>query len=114
MIIGHPHRTSKVEIHETLRLNGSDIKRVKKTKSFGVIVDAGLNWEEQFKTVRRKVHGGVTSLKKLKNILPRSQLSNVYCALVKSHMLYADVVWGRLSNTKKRNPFNVFRTGPSP
>ena len=30
MIIGHPRRTNKVEIHETLRLNGSDIKRVKK------------------------------------------------------------------------------------
>ena len=31
MIIGHPRRTNKVEIHdETLRLNSSDIKRVKK------------------------------------------------------------------------------------
>ena len=39
---------------ETLRLNGSDIKRVKKTKSLGVIVDEGLNWEEQFKTVKGK------------------------------------------------------------
>ena len=29
MIIGHPRRNNKVEIHETLRLNGSDIKRVK-------------------------------------------------------------------------------------
>ena len=29
MIIEHPRRPNKVEIHETLRLNGSDIKRVK-------------------------------------------------------------------------------------
>ena len=92
MIIGHPRRTNKVEIHETPRLNGSDIKRVKKTKSLGVIVDEGLNWEEQFKTVKGKLHGGLTSLKKLKNILPQSQLSNVYRALVESHMRYADVI----------------------
>ena len=77
MIIGHPRRTNKVEIHETLRLNGSDIRRMKKTKSLGVIVDEGLNWEEQFKTVKGKVHGGLASLKKLKNILPQSQLSLV-------------------------------------
>ena len=29
MIIGHPRTTNKVEIRETLILNGSDIKRVK-------------------------------------------------------------------------------------
>ena len=109
--IGHPRRTDKVEVRETLRLNGSDIKRVKKTKSLGVIVYEGLNWEEQFKTVKGKVHGGLTSLKKLKNILPQSQLSNVYRALVESHMRYADVIWGSLS-IQKRNPFNVFRTEP--
>ena len=32
MIIGHPRRTDKVEIRETLRLNGSYIKRVKKNQ----------------------------------------------------------------------------------
>ena len=103
MIIGHPRRTNKVEIHETLRLNGADIKRVKKTKSLGVIVDEGLNWEEQFKTIKRKVSGGLTSLKKLKNILPQSQLSNVYRALVESHMRYADVIWGSLTHSKKES-----------
>ena len=60
-------------------------------------------WEEQFKTVREKVHRGLTSLKKLKNILPQSQLSNAYRALVESHMQYADVFWGYLSNSKKES-----------
>ena len=101
MIIGHPRRTNKVEIRETLRLNGSYIKRVKKTKSLGVIVDEGLNWEEQIKTVKEKVHGGLVSLKKLKNILQQSQLSNVYRALVESHMRCADVIRGHLSKSKK-------------
>ena len=76
---------------------------MEKTKSLGVIVDEGLNWEEQFKTVKGKVHGGLTSLKKLKNILPQSQLSNVYRALVESHMRFADVIWGHLSNSKKES-----------
>ena len=103
MIIGHPRRANKVEVHETLKLNGSDIKQVKKTKSLGVVVDERLNWEEQFQTVIRKVHGGLASLKKLKNILPQSQLSNVYRALVESHMRYADVIWGSLSKSRKES-----------
>ena len=47
--------------------------------------------------------GGLASLRKLKNILPQSQLLNVYQALVESHLRYANVVWGALSNTKLSN-----------
>ena len=42
-------------------------------------------------------------MKTLKNILPQSQLSYVYRALVESHMRYADVIWGHLSNSKKES-----------
>ena len=37
---------------------------------------------------------------KLKNILPQSQLLDVYRALVESHLRYANVVWGALPDTK--------------
>ena len=82
------------------KLNASDIKRVNKTKSLGIMIDEGLNWEEQFKTIKGKVRGGLASLKKLKDILPQSQLKNVYHALIESHMRYANVVWGSLSNSR--------------
>ena len=39
-------------------------------------------------------------MKKLKGILPQSMLFQVYKALVESHLRYADVVWGSLSNAK--------------
>ena len=63
MIIGHPRRTNKVEISEPLNLNDSEIKRVAKTKSLGVMVDEGLNWDDQFSKVKGKISGGVKSLK---------------------------------------------------
>ena len=69
----------------------------------GVTVGTWSHWEGQFDTVKGKVHGGLTSLEKLKNILPQSQLSNVYRALVESYMRCADVIWGRLSITKKES-----------
>ena len=44
--------------------------------------------------------GGLASIRKLKNILPQSQLLNVYQALVESHLRYANVIWGALSDAK--------------
>ena len=44
--------------------------------------------------------GGLASLRKLKAILPQSQLLDVYRALVQSHLRYANVVWEALPNTK--------------
>ena len=38
-------------------------------------------------------------MKKLKGILSQSMLFQVYEALVESHLRYADVLWGSLSNT---------------
>ena len=46
---------------------------------------------------------GLTSLKKLKNILPQSQLSNIYRDLVESHMRYADVIKSSLSKSRKES-----------
>ena len=51
MIIGHPRSTGKLALPETLELNGSEIKRVEKTKYLGIIIDENLNWGEQFKRV---------------------------------------------------------------
>ena len=40
------------------------------------------------------------SLKRLKNILPQSQLCCIYYGLVESHLRYGGVVWGSLNKTK--------------
>ena len=66
MIIGHPRKINKIEVHEPVRLNDSDLKRVMNTKSLGIIVDEGLNWERQYKTVHNKSRGGLQSLRRLK------------------------------------------------
>ena len=89
-----------ISSHEPLVLNGSAIKHVKQTKSLGIIIDEGLNWNEQFRKVKGKVSGGLWSLKKLMKIVPQIQLVNIYYALVESHLRYANVVWGSLSNAK--------------
>ena len=100
IFIGHPCRINKIETLAPLKLNNTEIKRVRKTKSLGVIVDENLSWKEHFKSLKGKVTRGLSALKKLKSILPQSKLCEVYHALVESHPRYQNVVWGSLPNTK--------------
>ena len=100
MIIGHPMKAKDTNAPTGLELGSKEIKRVSNTKSLGVMVDAYLNWEEQFKSVKSKIRGGLASLKKLKNILPHSKLCSVYYAIVENHLRYSDVIWGSLPARK--------------
>ena len=100
IFIGNPCRITKIEILAAMTLNGTEIKRVRKTKSLGIIVDENLSWKKHFKSLKGQVTSGLSSLKKLKNIFPRSKLYEVYHALVESHLRYRNVVWGSLPNAK--------------
>ena len=60
--------------------------------------------EEQYESVKKEVSGGLAAMKKLKGIFPQSMLFQMYKALFESHLRYADVVWGSLSNTKISAP----------
>ena len=100
MIIGHSRKLNKLDISNPFTINGTEIKCVTKTKSLGVVVDESLSWHEQYKIVKGKIYGGLSSLKKLKNMIPQTKLCSVYYAIVESHLRYADEVWGSLPNTK--------------
>ena len=63
-------------------------------------IDESLNWEKQYKTVKNKLKGGISCLRKLKDILPQRKLEQVYKALFESHLRYGDIVLNALSNTK--------------
>ena len=68
MIIGHPRRINDVEVSEPL-------KRIAKTKSLGVVVDEGLNWDNQLSKVKGKMNGGLRSLRKLKTLFHNLSLT---------------------------------------
>ena len=94
MIMGHPLKTKNLDLPEVLKLNNCDVKRVDKAKSLGVLIDEKLNWEEQYRRTKGKISGGFAAPKGLKNVIPQSQLCNVYYALIESHLRYAEVIWG--------------------
>ena len=50
--------------------------------------------------MKNKLKGGISSLRKLKDILPQRKLEQVYKALFESHFRYGDIVWSALFNTR--------------
>ena len=116
MLIGHPRGINKIETLAPLKLNGTEIRGVKKTKSLGIIVDENLktSGREHFKSLKGKVASGLSALKKLKHILPQPKLCEVYHALVESHLRYGNVVWaGVACQTRSYKRFSVYRIGHS-
>ena len=101
MVVGHRRKLSKVgnELPNFV-LNNEVIKTVEKIKCLGININKSLYWEEQYKTVKNKLKGGISSLRKLKDILPQRKLEQVCKALFDSHLRYCNIVWNALSNTK--------------
>ena len=100
MVLGHPLKTKNLDLPEVLTLDGSESKKVGQAKSLGIIIDENLTWDEHFRRVKGKMSAGLSALKRLKNILPQSQLCSVNYALVENHLRYGDVIWGSLCKTK--------------
>ena len=82
-----------------MEINGGKFQRTE-VKYLGVIIDENLSWNKQYRRPKCKLKSGLSSLRKLKNILPQVKLDQVYRALFKSHPRYSDELWGSLSATK--------------
>ena len=63
-------------------------------------MDENLTWNEQYKILKGKIENTLSSLRKLKNMLPQTKFDPVYKALLESHLRDSDELWGSLSNTK--------------
>ena len=57
MAIGHSRKLNEVGTLPSLELNQYEIKRVKKTKSLGIIIDEGLSWKDHYESLLGKLHG---------------------------------------------------------
>ena len=61
MIIGHSRKLNTLDTSNPLKINGTDIKPVTKTKSLRIVVDENLSWDGQYKTLKGKIYGGLSS-----------------------------------------------------
>ena len=91
MIIRHSYRINSLCISNALTLSHSFIKLVIKRKSPGKIRryrtdknDKNLKLDEKYVTMKSKTLDGLASLKKLKNIIPKTAVQCLLCYCPKS------------------------------
>ena len=67
------------------------------TKFLGVIITETLTWDNHINTVCNKVSKGIGIICKIRHLIPRSILVNLYFTLVHPYFQYCNIVW--TSNT---------------
>ena len=100
MFLGNDKQLSKTSDIGNIKNDKDEIKKVKQTKYLGLTLEESLSWNQQCKIEKGKLKGGLNSIRKLRDILPQSQLFLVYQALVESHLRYGNLIWGHLSDKK--------------
>ena len=100
LIVGYKRQLNGIQQLVQLKIDEDSIKRVQKVKYLGLAVDENLTWNEQYKSLKDKIKCGLSSIRKLTNILPQTKLERVYRALVECHLRYGNELWGSLSDTK--------------
>jgi len=84
MVISHSgHHNSLYERNE-VKVNQEIIVRVTKTKYLGLNIDENLNCKDEYKKVKDKFKGGLSTRQRLKDILPHSKLALGYQARLRA------------------------------
>ena len=93
MIAGSRQRINKIENDPDIRLGDDNIKRVKETKTLGIIIDDQLKWNTHIDNVVAKVSRAIGLIRRMKMFVPQATLISVYNAIVQPHFDYCSLVW---------------------
>ena len=96
MLLGTRNRLNKInESNVDIRIKGMQLKRVKKCKHLGIIIDENLTWRDHIINIQKKTGTGLHMLKTVKQHVNKDTvlLEMIYNAIVSSHLNYCDIVW---------------------
>ena len=99
MIIGSHQRLRSIETEPAIYLGANKIKRVKSTKSLGLMLDETLSWNEQINALSNKVNKSLNVIKRLREFVDLETLLIAYKTLVQPYFEYCSQVWGGLGST---------------
>ena len=101
MIIGSHQRLHQIQSVPSIILDNTQIKRVKVTKSFALMIDETLTWpwDEQVTLITKNVNKGLNVLRRLRDFFDVKILTTVYQTLVQPYFDYCSQVWGGLGTT---------------
>lgn len=92
MILGSRHtQVNDPQLH--LSLDGKQTEQVGKTKLLGIVLDIKLTWSEHIDYITNKMGKSIALTRKCSKYVVPDTLSQVFQALVSSHLDYCPVIW---------------------
>ena len=106
MIMGTSQKLSNLDIDPSMTpfkliLNNYEIRRVKKTKYLGVIVDDSLTWEDHIDYITLKINRGIGIIRRVRQFIPEKSLLLLHQTLIDPYFRYCSTVWGQCGETLK-------------
>ena len=113
ILIGSRQRVAALEGNVTLPLNDAVLQQVHSLKCLGVNVDQNLTWDSHNASIRKKVTRNVGILKKVKPVLNRLNLIDIYRSLIEPYFTYCCIVWDSIGGPKLKvlKNFKTMRHG---
>ena len=76
------------------------LQQVNSLKCLGVNVDRNLTWDFHIPGIRKKVTRNVGILKKVRPVLNRLKLIDIYRSLIEPYCTYCRIVWDPIGGPK--------------
>ena len=99
MLIGSIQKIQPLNNLIAIRVNGRLLKRVKRIKYLGLIVDENLTWDDHIDYISVKIRGNIDILKRMKLTFSPESLVLLYKALIEPYFSYCNTVWGYCNET---------------
>ena len=99
MFFGSSKRLKDTTNLIALRVGDKLIRRTKKVKYIGVILDEQLTCRDHIDYISAKIKRNIGAIKRIRNSLPKEYLEMLYKTVVKPHFRYCNTVWGHCGDT---------------
>ena len=99
MFFGSSKRLKDTTNLIALRVGDKLIRRTKKVKYIGVILDEQLTWRDHIDYISTKIKRNIGAIKRIRISLPKEYLDMLYKTIVEPHFRYCNTVWGHCGDT---------------
>jgi len=106
MFIGKPYQTKHITDNRHIYLDGCKLTRVSDAKFLGITLDENLTWKSHINAISKTCSRNLGVLNKLKHVLPKTSLYQLYCTLILPYLSYGILLWG---SANKENLNRIFK-----
>ena len=103
MIIGSYRRISNIQNEDEIkiRIGDKEIKRVKASKSQGILIDENFAWKEDIDNLSIKVSRSIGVIRRAQKYVQQDAFKVMYHSLAITYFDYFSLVWNNCSQTLK-------------